>query len=433
MPATTRREGVRLLVSAAMLGGLSGCGVVARAIREEATGMASPGPTDKERARIAWQYFRTARSSATGLVDTSAGGGFTTTATLGDQIAATICAYRLGAIDKREFDAAITQLLVFLTNAPLAGGQLPARFYGTASGQLVDPPNQGRDPGWSGVQLGRLLTWLRVLADDFGQYAYTIAGIVERWQVCAAIDAAGTILEGLPGAGGLAYRPDRASGYEAYAVEGYRAWGLSPLASAPAADYTVEVEGMDFAIGASGAPVPPLHVAPYALIGIETGWRGDNAAARREAERIFAAQDRRRKATGIVTARSDFRRNSAPYALTGAVVAGGTPWGTSAADGVTHPALALVSTKAAFGMWALGAPSAREAMAAVSTLYDSGTGWLEGRYEASGGYEWTRTAATNALVLEAVLYREVGVLAGPGKPRPLTPGGASGFSCAAGG
>jgi hypothetical protein len=41
-------------------------------------------------------------------------------------------------------------------------------------------------------------------------------------------------------------------------------------------------------------------------------------------------------------------------------------------------------------------------------LFDGSAGWVEGRYEKTGGYEWTRTAATNAFVLEALLHYESG-------------------------
>lgn len=423
MPSATRRDGIRMLAGLGLMG-LSGCGVVARAIREETTGLASPGPTDKDRAKVAWQYFRSARNGATGLVETSAGGGFSTTATIGDQLAAAICALRLGAIDRREFDAAISPLLVFLHAAPLARGQLPGRFYACNSGQLMDPPAIDRDPGWSGVQLGRLLLWIRTLALSYPQYAHSVAGIVERWQICAAIDGQGQVLQGPPGSATLATVRDVATGYGVYAAQGYRAWGLAAADNLPKiADYSVTVEGVDFPIAGAGSAIPPLHVVPYALLGMEMGWHGPDGAAlhaqKSMADRLFAAQERRRARTRIVTARSDFRRNSAPYALTGTVVGGGTPWATLAEDGSSQPALALISTKAAFAMWAMGAPSAKAAMSATSTLFDSDTGWLEGRYEASAGYEWTRTASTNAIVLEALLHRELGRILPADLKRPI--------------
>ena len=339
-------------------------------------------------------------------------------------MSAAICALRLGVIDRREFDAAISPVLVFLHAAPLARGQLPGRFYASNTGQLMDPPATDRDPGWSGVQLGRLLLWIKALALTYPQYAHAVNGIVERWQICAAVDGAGQILQGPPGSPASDTVSDLASGYGVYAAQGFRAWGLEVAENAPkGSDYSVTVEGADFPIAGPGSPVPPLHGVPYALLGIELGWRSPGGAAldtqRVMGNRLFAAQERRRARTGIVTARADFRRNAAPYALTGTVVGGGTPWATLAEDGTSQPAFALISTKAAFAMWALSAPSAKEAVAATATLFDNDKGWLEGRYEASAGYEWTRTASTNAIVLECLLHREVGRILPADLDRPI--------------
>ena len=37
-------------------------------------------------------------------------------------------------------------------------------------------------------------------------------------------------------------------------------------------------------------------------------------------------------------------------------------------------------------------------------------GWIEGRYESGSGDETTRSAATNAFILESILYRQAGTL-----------------------
>jgi hypothetical protein len=169
------------------------------------------------------------------------------------------------------------------------------------------------------------------------------------------------------------------------------------------------------------------------LLGIEFGWSkpkgGALAQERAQAERLGTVQQRRSARTGIATARSDFRRTSEPYSLVDSVLAGGTPWNTLAPGGASRPDLALISTKAAFAMWALGSPGAGGSMESVGTLRDAGIGWFEGRYEASGGYEWTRTASTNAIVLEALLYREVGTLFPSGAMQALLPGNHDGIAC----
>lgn len=396
--------------------------------------MASPGPRDLEWAKAAWQYFRTARNSATGLVEAIAGAGFAMTSTVGDQIAAAVCAYRLGAIDQREFDVTVSQLLQFLAGMPLSSGELPARFYDTSSGQLIDPPNEGRDPGWSAVDLGRLLVWLRVLGADFRQYAAFVAKIVGRWDLCVALDPSGRMLRKLPAEGGMVTGFDLGSGYEVYGAQGLRAWGQEVSALPPSTgEFSLTVEGVEFAIGTDADPLPPLLTAPYALLGMEFGWNKPKGGAlvqeRGQAERLFTVQQRRSARTGIATARSDFRRTSEPYAVVDSVLAGGTPWNTLAPGGGSRPDLALISTKAAFAMWALGSRGASEPIESVNTLRDAGTGWFEGRYEASGGYEWTRTAATNAMVLEALLYREVETLFPTGAEQDLVPGSQAGIAC----
>jgi len=429
-----RRAFLRSGLALGALSGLSGCGVAARAIREGLTGMASPGPRDLEWAKTAWQYFRTARNSATGLVEAIAGAGFAMTSTIGDQIAAAVCAYRLGAIDQREFDVTVSQLLQFLAGMPLSNGELPARFYDTSSGQFIDPPEEGRDPGWSAVDLGRLLVWLRVLGAEFRQYAPFVAKIVERWDLCIALDPSGRMLRTLPGQGGMVTDFDLGSGYEVYGAQGLRAWGLqvSPLPPSTG-EFSLTVEDVEFAIGTDADPLPPLLTAPYGLLAIEFGGSkpagGALAQERAQADRLFTVQQHRSTRTGIATARSDFRRTSGPYVVIDSVLAEGTPWNTLTPGAGSRPDLALISTKAAFAMWALGSAGASGLMESVRTLRDAGTGWFEGRYEASGGYEWTRTAATNAVVLEALLYREVGTLFPSGAEQALVPGSGAGVAC----
>lgn len=438
-PLATRRASLTRLgalgFAGTALATLGGCGTVVRALREETRGMASPGPSDRRRAETAWRYFRSTRNGATGLCEAVAGAGFASATSIADQIAAALCAYRLGVVSRVDFDAAMSALLAFLARAPLAGGALPGRFYAVATGALIDPPAASGDPGWSGIQLGRLLLWLRALTDRFEQYRVPVARIVARWRICDALDDEGRICEGLPGnPQGLARQPEIGAGYAIYAEQGYRAWGLSPARTVPlTSDFAVTVEGQDFAIGGLGSKRPPLQIMPYALLGLELGWKGvsgsDLSAEKALLARMFDVQDRRRARTGVLTARADFKRTSAPYALIGGIVAGGTPWGTVGEDGTAFPEFGLLATKASFAMWALGAPGAKETMAATDTLFDGGGGWLEGRYETSGAQEWTRSAATNAVVLEALLYRELGPVIDKAEPAALTPDGMAGFAC----
>lgn len=406
---------------------LGGCGVIARSVAEQTTGYISPSPTEAARARAAWAYFRASRSGQTGMVEAISGAGFTTPAAIGDQIAATIAADRLRIIDRREFDDTISATLAFLAAMPLSNGEMPARFYSTRDGTPMDPPNAGSDPGWSAVEAGRLLVWLRILAQRYPVYEPFVAKAVARWETCRAIDEAGQLRRSLPGAQGFVNTVDTGTGYADYAAQGFRAWGetVSPSSTEPGGA-TVSVEGAEFPL----AGREPLHSVPLGLLAIEFGWKTPQGAGlgreRAVEQQLWDAQTARWKRTGIATARADFRRTAAPYALTDAVLAAGYPWSTADHSGAgqssrAYPELALVSTRAATLLAALhDGDHAEHLSKTVETLYDPGAGWYEGRYEATGAYEWTRTSATNAAVLETLLYRHVGPLFDKRKPLGTT-------------
>lgn len=410
---------------------LGGCGVIARSVAEQTTGTISPSPTEEARARAAWAYFRASRSGQTGMVEAISGAGFTTPSAIGDQIAATIAADRLRIIDRREFDDTISAALSFLAAMPLSNGEMPARFYSTRNGGLMDPPTAGSDPGWSAVETGRLLVWLRILAQRYPVYEPFVTKAVARWQTCRAIDDTGQLRKALPGAQGFVNTPDSGTGYAGYAAQGFRAWGETVSLSSPAASggATVSVEGTEFPLSGS----EPLHSVPLGLLAIEFGWKTPQGVSlgreRALEQQLWKTQTARWERTGIATARGDFRRTAAPYALTDAVLAAGYPWSTADLSGKAYPELALVSTRAATLLAALHDGAHTKLLKkTVETLYDPGAGWYEGRYEAAGSYEWTRTSATNAAVLEAMLYSHVGPLFD--KRKLLGRAASSGSNCA---
>jgi hypothetical protein len=395
---------------------LVGCGVVAREARKEATGMVSPPPADMARARDAWSYFEPGDAIRPAV----AGSSFTTPSALGDQLAATIAAFRMGLIDRRAFDSRIARLLRFLDVAPLSGGVLPGRYYDLQTGRLTTPPTLDADPGWSASQIGRLLVWLRILAEEQPPLATLIGQIVARWSLCRALGPAGRPLTAFPAGGKLYESEELGGGYGLYALQGFAAWGVRiPPEPAWNDEASIRVEGLTVPLPIGGK-AEPLMTAPLALLGVEFGWVGPAGApleaSRRWADLALEAQRRRFRRARILTARSDYLRSSDPYLVYGTVMSAGYPWTTTDGGGAPHPELALLSTRAAYGDWALRPldPHAQRLLKAVDPLRAPG-GFAEGRYEHGGKEEPTRTAATNAFVLETLLYRRAG---------PLYPGAA---------
>ncbi len=382
---------------------LAACGTAVRAVRKTSLGVVAPPPSDMSRARTAWAYFTPAVPA-----EDARGAGFVTPASLGDDIAATYAARRLGLIDRAGFDRRIADLLVFLRGAQLSRGVLPGRYMDAHNGKLVDPPGRAADPGWSAVEVGQLLVWLRVLAAGEPRHAQAITAIVKRWHLYSAVDADGILLRSLPGLDPLA---DAGTGFAAIAALGLRAWGVeAQLPMAPSNEFAVDVAGVSIGLPL-GPQIEPLLTTPAALIemifgsispdGTRLTWQRDQAA-------LLAEAQQRRDAAGVLSARSNYRRGAAPYSVENAVLASGFPWSV-AGDGAVRPDLALVSVSAAFGLRIL-MPDGGYGDHVVSILSGMETpgGWTEGQYEIDSRREPQLTAATNAMVLAAVLHRQAG-------------------------
>lgn len=90
-------------------------------------------------------------------------------------------------------------------------------------------------------------------------------------------------------------------------------------------------------------------------------------------------------------------------------------------SGEKRPEQALLSTNGAFELWSQWPDRAAVLLEQVAGLARPDRGWQEGRYERGGAVEPVLSAITNAVVLEALLFRARGpVLAGLGaaEPRP---------------
>jgi hypothetical protein len=154
---------------------------------------------------------------------------------------------------------------------------------------------------------------------------------------------------------------------------------------------------------------------------VELGWQapGSNGGVQALADAVFRAQEARWQREHQLTARSDWQSRQPPYVVLDAVFANGYAWNTVAADGREYPDLALVSTRAAFGMAALWPGEyTQRLMESVQWLHDPDRGWYEGRREQGGAPVANITLATNAAVLESLLFRERGALWRPLPPRP---------------
>jgi hypothetical protein len=403
-------------------------------------------------ARAAWTYFAgpppTAGSEAPaqlapgpGLVPFQAGSPFATPWSMGDQIAATVLAHRLGLIDDREFDQRFSRLLAYISSMPLAFGELPNRFYSTDTGAMLGEDLAEGQAGWSAVDTGRLLVWLRIAAEQHPEFASFIRNAVGRFSVCGVVSDQGRLQRTRPGENGTEYAAETSRGYDSYAVQGYRAWGLdTPIPESGPAVSEIDIDGVRFPVDEDVTAQAPIMTTPPAYLGLEFGFltlgpvSGEEVAGGRASEDLMTAvhdlQARRTTEEGLPTARADFRRSEEPFTLYGTILANGYAWSTVDPGGTLYPRLDLISTRAVFALDAFFDGAVIDTLTALTAeLHDPAAGWYEGRYEATGAYETTRTSATNAFVLEAIAYRHLEALfpraAWPDELGPATSVGAT--------
>ncbi|HEV2611029.1 MAG TPA: DUF3131 domain-containing protein [Noviherbaspirillum sp.] len=430
---------------AAVIGALSismmlgGCGIVARQASSIADYNLHAGQigrygklTEQEMqwAKTAWRYFENNTNPDNGLVNSFDRYPTFSMWHVADYMAALAAARDLAVIDAREFDYRMSRLLKFLNSMDLSEGSVPNKLYNSITGKMVNYANQPEDIGWSAVETGRLLTWMKIIGVRYPQYREYMDKAVLRWNFCQVIDDCGTMYGASRSNGQRQRYQEGRLGYEQAGAAGFAAWGFdaSRIWRAPRVE-TVTILGVPVQHDArdprtTGAPNAVMTM-PHVLLGMEYGWRypGDAGAAggvdlRQLAEQVYRVQETRYRREGILTARTDYQIREAPYAVTDTVFAAGYPWNTLGADGKEYEKLALVSTRAAFGMWVLWPGDYTDRlMQSVQTLRNPERGWYEGRLENSGAALETISLSTNAMVLETLLFKVRGQLY-PGEAAP---------------
>lgn len=445
---------IRVLSRRSMMAGLAvglgGCGAVVRTGRDAFEGVADSSLfhvgrhgdlTEQEKAwaKTAWAYFEQNTDFGTGLASTVRAFPVTSVWTMGDQMIAIVAAQRLGVIDEAELDRRVSQLLGSIGTAPLSLGRLPSRRYDTRTGKPALYDGSPGDLGWSAPDLGRLLMALAVLNSAWPRFATFSQRLVDRLDLCGAIGSDGQLRSA--DRDGATARPvsETVRGYDAYAAQGFFLWGMEPRVPVePSTPYTMYAEGVPFpqVEQKDQARLGPVLTAPVVMTGLELGWSnaaaaGPDGAATRQAwsklaGRVYEAQERRYTREGRLAARDDNVRSSEPYFVVDTIFARGYAFNTYDDKGVYRPDLALVSTRAAFGLWALWRTHYTDVlMETVAEVREPGSGWYEGRIEQTGAYSTAMSASTNAAVLECLAYKTGGVLIDWGATSPAPAGACS--------
>lgn len=381
-------------------------------------------------ANTAWRYFTNNTQLATGLVNSIDNYPTMDMTSLADYLIALQAAKQFELISSREHDERLTMAIDFLANMPLTRQGVPNKVYSTSHRGMVNYANQPAELGWSAIDIGRLLISLAITKQNNPQFAEYIDKGVLRWNFCSLVSDQGELYGGNISGGQVHPYKEGRLGIEEYASYGYLDWGIIPHRNINLEPYeVVTINGIDLLFDGRDPRftdvLRPVFSTPYLWLGLEFNWDDiddlnssdashSNPELAAMADAIYLLQQSRWEKERIYTARGEHVVSGKPYFVYDALYALGTPWITVAEDGSSHDQLALVSTRITFQMWALWKTAYTDKLITlVQEMYHPQRGWYEGRYERSSAYEKSITLKTNAGVLEALLYKQVGKLYQP--------------------
>jgi len=360
-------------------------------------------------ARTSWNFVDRITEPSTGLARAHANYSYVTLWDIAGVIAANHVARELGFINDIAFDAHIGRILSTLSTIDLFEGRAFNRIYDAKTGRMVD--NGGKistvGAGWSSVDIGRLLIWLRVIATRHPKFAPLAGQVVNRLDMSKLLNDG--YLQGVdvdPVTRSRKVFTETEIGYQQYALTGFSLWGAK-----------VNPDGLDIREDVRVANVLGVKLLtdsrgndrvmsePFIMLGLEPGYR--SAELQKQAGLVLSAQQTRYLQTGIVTAASEDALPDPPYYFYYySIFHRGKSFvieGPGDNKYVDKPR--WVSTKAAFG-WNAVLPSAYTQLV-LKTVQPAGTpvGWGSGVYEVTLKPTGVPSLNTAALIMESTLYK----------------------------
>jgi hypothetical protein len=360
-------------------------------------------------AKAAWAYVDHHGQAGTGWIAPLSSYPFSTIWDIGSSLAALYCARQLGFLDEPAYNARMKKALETLSRVRLYNGRVFNKAYDTRNGAMLDARGQaGHGMGWSSTDLGRLLLWLKIVAEGSPKMRDVAQAAVRRNDFSQVVKDGYFWGEDFNGKGGTrhTYQEGRI-GYEQYAAEGFAAWGFRANHASSLTENAVPITIMGQSLPADVRQWDRLTNEPFLLLGLEAGWDRETAAL---VKRLLLAQQGRYQQTGRVTITGEDAIDRPPhYFYYYCVYTNGKAFGVD----VQNPAAMVegprwVSAKSAVAFQAL-MPTAYTKLALQKVMKaETPAGWGSGVYENSGESTANLNINTAAVILSAALMHQQG-------------------------
>ncbi len=393
----------RILLSALLVSFLIPSGLIAKPAAARSRVAVKLTQAELNLGRAAFQYFLNNRHP-NGMVNATEGFPMMTMWDAGSLLAGLVAANQVGLLAKADFDTWMSQALSTLHQLPLYKKELPNKAYHAASLLPIDygMPETRKEVGFSGIDIGRLVRWLKLVEKMYPQHAAAVQAVIGGWKkdrLTKYGQMHGVHLKGRK----EKWDQEGRFGYEQYGALGLEKLGLNVADSLANTHRTyVDVSGVE--VPADNRTTYHNYVTsePFILDGLESGFR---ALTEADAQRILAAQEARYRQMKILTAWTEDNLNKHPWFTYNCLYVNGYSWRTLAFGGEDVTGLRGSSTKAALAWHALfRTPYTLLLHKRFQSLFSPQRGVFAGILEVGNVKNEVVSLNTNAIVLEALFY-----------------------------
>ncbi len=372
----------------------------------------APTKEELKMAEVAWKYIENNYNKKSGLVNSA--NKFTSGATWdwAGAVYGMYTAYKFGIIDRKKFDEMFSKFVEALQKMPLFNNELPNKTYNTKLLKMSDYRNKSTPDGigWSALDLGRLMSSLKMIKNCMPEYSEGIDKSLLRWNFCNLFNEEGTMFGAMRRKGKKLVVQEGLTGYEEYSAKAFNLWEFNTDKAKRYDDIEfVEIYGIKIPIDKRKNFHNYVVSESYWLQGMEYDY-GDKETEI-YARRIHDVQRERYRESGVLTAISEDNIDRKPYFLYNTIYVNGETFKTITDKAEDYDMYKSLSTKAGLGMYYIfNTPYSKRVFNALRYAYDENKGWYSGKYEKIGGMNKALTLNTNGIILETLLYGKMGPL-----------------------
>jgi len=366
--------------------------------------------TQKEKAwaRTAWSYFEYYKVPQNGLVQTVAGYRVATLWDIGTMLAALVSAHQIGILEDEAFYNRMKRILEWLTTMPLYHNELPAHAYRVDLGGFANRRGESAKEGygWSTVDIGRYLIWLKVITFYYPNLAKRTNRIFTRYDFSRAVWKERFYDIVALGRGRERKIRENSFVYLGYTRWGYLLWGLKDIPPDPL-EKRLDTKKTEY----GEIPVDKHHLErlttdPIALLAMECGW--PSLQWDRLGTLFINAIQRyteKRKAPFLPGEEPVDRK---PWFVYTTLSAHGRPFVCVDIRGIEYSKLANLSLKTAFTLSAVyGDDKIVNLRNRLAEKLKTKRGFWAGRYM-NGGINRVHQLNTNGVILESLWFLQRG-------------------------